>query len=278
MSADGGFAELNQRVTGPLERLYGSLGVARLGTARVVVVGVGGVGSWVAEGLARSGVGHLTLIDMDHVAPSNVNRQVHAGRSTFGQSKVLAMQDRIRGFDVPTQIQCIDDFVTPENWPSLLQGQPIDLLVDACDDFRAKLTLAKWAILMRLRCVVVGSAGGKRLAHRTRLTDLSEVTHDPLLAKLRYTLRREQTVRRTGRIGISCVSSDEPIQRSSSSCEEGFGQLRAQPGAPLACHGYGSSVAVTAAFGFVAVGAALDWLCTDAPTAPPAPPAPTTGR
>jgi tRNA threonylcarbamoyladenosine dehydratase len=223
----------------------------------VVVVGVGGVGSWVAEGLARSGIGKLSLIDLDHVAESNLNRQVHAMESTLGQSKVLAMRERIAQFCSGTQVQAIDEFVAADNWPGLLGGAEPDLVVDACDDLRAKLSLASWALKRRKHLIVVGAAGGKRSAHATRLCDLADVTHDPLLAKLRYTLRKHHGARRDGRIGLVCVSSVEPVMLPPKACDA---DLIHAPGMPLACHGYGSSVAVTAAFGFVAVGHALNML------------------
>ncbi len=257
-------AVLAARVRGPLDRLYGPSGVDRLVAAHVAVVGLGGVGSWVAEGLARSGVGRLTLIDMDHVAPSNLNRQVHALQSNLGQSKVAAMQERVLGFGMATNVRAVDEFVTPENWPALLESNDVDLLIDACDDFTAKLCMAAWALDTGTPCITVGAAGGKKQAHRTRISDLSEVTHDPLLAKLRYTLRKSGGAARTGRIGLVCVSSDESVQAQNSVCavdQSGKPLPPAAPGAPLACHGYGSSIAVTASFGFAAVGVALNWLC-----------------
>ena len=126
-----------------MRRLYGAAGAQRVFDSHVVVVGIGGVGSWAAEALARSGVGRLTLIDLDHVAESNVNRQLHALSSTLGQSKVQAMQQRIAQINPAAQVHALDDFVTPANWGALLQqivahnGQP-QALIDACDQRSAK--------------------------------------------------------------------------------------------------------------------------------------------
>ena len=104
-----------QRRFGGLERLYGVRGAAQIRTAHVAVVGLGGVGSWAAEALARSGVGRLTLIDMDHIAESNINRQIHALDNTLGQAKVQAMRERIALINPACQVECIEDFVEPSN-------------------------------------------------------------------------------------------------------------------------------------------------------------------
>ncbi len=239
-----------ERRFGGLRRLYGSEGAQRLFDAHVLVVGIGGVGSWVAEALARSGVGRITLIDMDHVAESNVNRQVHALTSTLGQSKVLAMSDRIHQIHPQACTQTIDDFVSPDNWLALLDeaGQvvSVDAVVDACDQRAAKAVMAAWAASSGVGFVTVGAAGGKTQAHRVEVADLSEVTHDPLLAQLRQRLRKYHGAPRQGAMGIECVFSRESVRLPADACEATDGSLN--------CHGYGSSVAVTAAFGMVAAG------------------------
>lgn len=242
---------------GGLERLYGVAGAARIRAGHVVVVGVGGVGSWAAEALARSGVGRITLIDMDHVAESNVNRQIHAVTETVGQSKVLAMRDRIARIHPGCVVQCIDEFVEPSNWPALLpEHPPVDALVDACDQVKAKTALAAWALSSphRLAFVTVGAAGGKRHAHKVDIEDLAHTTHDPLLAQLRYRLRKEHRAPRDGKkMGVTCVFSREAVAPPDASCNLlGDGTLN--------CHGYGSVVAVTATFGQCAAGWVLDKL------------------
>lgn len=242
-----------QRRFGGLERLYGVAGAARIRQAHVVVVGIGGVGSWTAEALARSGVGRLTLIDLDHVAESNINRQVHALTGTIGQAKIEAMRDRIAQINPLCQVRCVDEFVEPDNWLALLPADA-DAVVDACDQVKAKSTMAAHARKTRQCFISVGAAGGKRLAHLVDIGDLSAVTHDPLLAQLRYRLRRQHGAPKDGkRMGVSCVFSREAVAPPDASCAiEGDGSLN--------CHGYGSTVAVTATFGQCAAGWVIDQL------------------
>eukprot|EP00825_Cyclidium_porcatum_P029730 TRINITY_DN3166_c0_g1_i3.p3 TRINITY_DN3166_c0_g1~~TRINITY_DN3166_c0_g1_i3.p3 ORF type:complete len:213 (-),score=37.74 TRINITY_DN3166_c0_g1_i3:2-640(-) len=130
----------DSRRFGGLARLYGEAGRARLTAARVCVVGIGGVGSWAAEGLARSGVGRLTLIDLDHIAESNINRQIHASDATLGQAKVEAMRERIAGYNPACRVDVVDDFVTADNTAELL-GAGFDYVVDAIDAVRVKVAM-----------------------------------------------------------------------------------------------------------------------------------------
>ena len=244
---------LQQRRFGGLDRLYGRNGAARIRAAHVAVVGIGGVGSWAAEALARSGVGRLTLIDLDHVAESNINRQIHALENTVGQAKVLAMRDRVAQINPGCVVTCIEDFVEPANWPALLP-EPVDALIDACDQVQAKTAMAAWARTTRARFISVGAAGGKRLAHKVDVDDLAFTTHDPLLAQLRYRLRKHHGAPRDGKkMAVTCVFSRESVAPPDPSCGiEGDGSLN--------CHGYGSVVAVTATFGQCAAGWVLDAL------------------
>jgi tRNA A37 threonylcarbamoyladenosine dehydratase len=243
-------ADLERRFGG-LRRLYGPVGYERLRAARVAVVGLGGVGSWTAEALARSGVAQLVLIDLDHVGESNINRQVQALTPTLGQHKGQALRERIALIHPGCEVLVVDDFVTPDNWPGLLPT-PVDALVDACDQVRAKAALAAWAMRVRVPLVCVGAAGGKRQAQRVEVEDLADTTHDPLLASLRSRLRKEAGAARTGRIGLRCVFSREAVAAPDAACEAGG----ASDGS-LNCHGYGSSVFVTATFGMVAAGEAI---------------------
>ena len=246
--------EVTQRRFGGLERLYGVGGAQRIRDAHVVVVGVGGVGSWAAEALARSGVGQLTLVDLDHVAESNINRQIHAVSTTVGQAKVLAMRDRIALINPGCVVHCIEDFVEPENWPELLGGVKVSAVVDACDQVRAKTAMAAWALANKQLLISVGAAGGKRQAHKVDIDDLSATTHDPLLAQLRYRLRKHHRAARDGKkIGVSCVFSRESVAPPDASCA-----LESGGDGSLNCHGYGSVVAVTATFGQCAAGWVLD--------------------
>lgn len=244
-----------------LERLYGVTGAANIRAAHVMVVGIGGVGSWAVEALTRSGVGRITLVDMDHVSESNINRQVHATQSTLGQAKISAMQDRMVLINPDCKVICIDDFVTPENWLTLVP-QDIDVVIDACDQVTAKVAMAAWALRQKndkSLFISVGAAGGKRLAHLVDIDDLSKTTHDPLLAQLRYRLRKEHNAPREGKnIGVHCIYSKEAVKQPSA-----FGGLEngaAMTDNTLNCHGYGSVVTVTATFGQCAAGWALDKL------------------
>jgi tRNA A37 threonylcarbamoyladenosine dehydratase len=238
--------DLNRRFSG-LERLYGRQPYGAVRDAHVAVVGIGGVGSWAAEALARSGVSQLTLIDMDHISESNINRQVHAISSTTGMAKVVAMKSRIESINPSCGVTCVDEFVTAENWPRLLPDG-VDAVIDCCDQFKAKVAMASWALREKAVFITVGAAGGKRHAHKVDLADLSQTTHDPLMAKVRYNLRKAHGARKDGKqIGIPCVFSREPLQRADVSCA-------AQEDSTLNCHGYGSLVSVTATFGLCAAG------------------------
>lgn len=242
-----------QRRFGGLERLFGVAGAAGIRNAHVTVVGVGGVGSWAAEALARSGVGRITLIDLDHIAESNVNRQIHALSTTLGQSKVHAMRDRISLINPHCEVQCLEDFVEPANWPGLLPVS-VDAVIDACDQVQAKTAMAVWALQTHCHFISVGAAGGKRLAHKVDIDDLAFATHDPLLSQMRYRLRKHHGAPREGRkIGVDCVFSREAVAPPDPSCN-------LQSDGTLNCHGYGSTVAVTATFGQAAAGWILDKL------------------
>ncbi len=242
--------DLDRRFSG-LERLYGVAAHRTVRAAHVVVVGIGGVGSWAAEALARSGVGRLTLIDMDHVSESNINRQVHAITPSLGMAKVLAMQERIALINPACEVHCIDAFVEPQNWPDLLPPG-VDAVIDACDQVKAKVAMGEWARRSKALFVTVGAAGGKRLAHKVDVADLAQTTHDPLLAKVRYRIRKLAGSRKVGeKLGIACVYSSEPVQAADPSCA-------VQQDSTLNCHGYGSVVAVTATFGLCAAGWVID--------------------
>ena len=234
-----------------LARLYGTAGASRIENAHVAVVGLGGVGSWSAEALARSGVKRLTLIDLDHVSESNINRQIHAIEASLGQSKVLAMRDRIRSFSPACDIICVDDFVGPENWPSLLP-EGVTAVIDACDQVRAKTAMASWARATSTLFITVGAAGGKRHAHLVDIDDLSRATHDPLLAQVRHQLRKDHGAPREGKnFGVACVFSKEAVKAPDAS-------YSVDSDGTLNCHGYGSVVTVTATFGQCAAGWILD--------------------
>ena len=242
--------ETDRRFSG-LARLYGVSGAQKIVESHIAVVGIGGVGSWAVEALARSGVGRLTLIDLDHVSESNINRQIHAVNATLGQAKVLAMRDRIHSFNPACEVTCIDEFVDESNWPTLLPAG-IDAVIDACDQVRAKTVMAAWSRKQPVHFISVGAAGGKRHAHFVDIADLAACTHDPLLAQVRNRLRKEHGAPREGKkMDVVSVFSRESVSPPDASCSvEGDGSLN--------CHGYGSVVAVTATFGQCAAGWVLD--------------------
>jgi tRNA A37 threonylcarbamoyladenosine dehydratase len=240
-----------ERRFGGLARLYGVDGAARIRAAHVAVVGIGGVGSWAVEALARSGVGALTLVDMDHVVESNVNRQVQAIDDTIGQAKVIAMHGRITQINPACVVHEVDQFVERGNWPGLLP-HPVDAVIDACDGLTAKAVLSAWALKDQQPFVVVGSAGGRQHAERVEVADMAEVSHDALITRLRWQLRRHDGAARGQKlIGIPCVFSRE---------SEATPAGAAVHDGTLNCHGFGSSVTVTATFGLCAAGWVLNRL------------------
>lgn len=242
-------ADLERRFGG-LRRLYGDAAYARIRAARIAVIGVGGVGSWAAEVLARSGVAELTLVDLDHVAESNINRQVQALGATVGLAKVRALAARFADIHPHCRVHEVEEFAQADNWPALLP-YPVDVVIDACDQLRAKVAMAAWSVSARVPLVVVGAAGGKRKPHAVEVDDLAAATHDPLLAGLRQRLRQQHGAARKGPMGVRCVFSREPVvlPPAADACDVE---------ANLNCHGYGSTVSVTATFGMVAAQVALE--------------------
>ncbi|WP_254258492.1 ThiF family adenylyltransferase [Methylovorus sp. MM2] len=242
---------------GGVQRLYGAVALGRFQAARVCVIGIGGVGSWAVEALARNAIGHLTLIDLDNIAESNVNRQLHAVEGEFGKAKVTAMAERARAINPHVDVSEVEDFVTVDNVDAML-GQGYDVVLDAIDDARAKVAIAAWCHQHKMPLVIVGGAGGRLDATKIKTADLVKVTGDRLLAKVRNSLRRDHGFSRDPKVkaGIQCVYSDEQVQKPDASCE--VDAEAAITG--LNCAGYGSSVCVTAPFGMVAAGLVLSLL------------------
>jgi tRNA threonylcarbamoyladenosine dehydratase len=233
---------------GGIERLYGAGSLAQLTAAHVCVIGIGGVGAWAVEALARSGVGRLTLIDLDHVAESNINRQVQALESTIGQAKVAAMRARVLQINPACVVENIEEFITPENVATLLPACAV--VIDCIDQMKAKAALIVHCRRNKIPLVTTGGAGGRTDPTRIRIDDLSRTTQDALASKLRAHLRKDYGFPREPKkkFGVPCVFSDEPIRRpESAACAIDAASLHG-----LNCAGYGSSVAVTAGFGFTA--------------------------
>jgi len=246
---------------GGVSRLYGVDGLARLQAAHLCVIGIGGVGSWAAEALARNAVGTITLIDLDNIAESNVNRQLQAVDGAFGQAKVTAMAARIKLINPTASVNEIEDFVTIENANEILNHH-FDGVIDCIDDAKAKAAIAGFCQSKNISLVMTGAAGGRLDATRIKQADLSQVSHDKLLAKVRNLLRRDYGFAKVSseknkppKFGIQCVYSDEDVIKPDRACETGDSAITG-----LNCAGYGSSVCVTAPFGFTAAGLLLQQL------------------
>ena len=248
-----GTAGADRRFAG-VARLYGAQAAAVLRAAHVTVVGIGGVGSWAAEALARCGVGTLTLIDLDHIAESNINRQVHALEPELGKAKVLAMRERIAQISPQCTVHGIEEFVDASNVAQLIAANTV--VLDCIDQVPAKAALVAHCRAAGQPIVVCGAGGGRMDPTRIKTGDLARVTGDPLLARLRYVLRRQYGFAREGskrvpKFGVTAVYSDEPVRKPEGGMSEGAG---------LACAGYGSSVVVTAPLGFAAARCAVQLL------------------
>lgn len=241
-----------QRRFGGIARLYGADALARFQGAHVCIIGIGGVGSWAAEAMARSAIGKLTLVDMDHIAVSNVNRQLPALDGNFGKAKVAAMAERVRAINPRCEITELDDFLTLENLPDMMSAG-YDYVLDCIDQMRVKVALVAYARRQGLPLIVSGGAGGRIDPTRTQVADIAQTSGDPLLARIRTELRRNHGFPRDGKkFGVEAVFSTEPLQRPTAACDADAAAVTG-----LNCAGYGSSVAVTAGFGMCMAGRAL---------------------
>lgn len=256
-----------------LSRLYGPDAPKRFQDAHIAVAGLGGVGSWTVEALARCGIGALTLIDLDHIAESNVNRQIHALTDTVGQSKVDAMAERVLGINPACRLTRVDDFVSPENVGEVLPG-PYTIIIDCTDQAAAKIAMILHARALGVPMLLCGGAGGKTDPLALRAGDLSAAVNDALLSKLRNKLRREhgfprasdkngKALKRVPKMGVHALWFDQPAilpdeWTRAAEAEDDMG-VSAQAVAPqgLSCAGYGSVVTVTAAMGMAAANEAL---------------------
>ena len=246
-----------------IDRLYGRGALARFRQCRVAVIGLGGVGSWAAEALARTGIGHLRLVDADDLCLSNTNRQLPALQGHYGRNKAEAMAERCRAINPAIGIDAVQAFLTPSNLEEMLAGQ--DLVIDACDSFRAKVEAIAWCRRRKQPLVTVGSAGGRTDVTQVRVRDLSRTEHDAMLSLIRRKLRGEFNFPKNSDryFGIPAVYSLENVrypQADGSVC--GLRpQLGADAGLKLDCGaGLGAATHVTGAFAFAAVGKTLELL------------------
>ncbi len=251
-----------ERRFGGVKRLYGEVGLKKLNAAHAVVIGIGGVGSWAAEALARNAVGAITLIDLDNIAESNVNRQLHAVDGAFGKAKVSAMRERILTINSLCVVREIEDFITPQNIATMLSFT-CDVILDCIDDAQAKIALADFCKRKKMLLIMAGSAGGRLDPTRIQVADLAQVTGDRLLSKVRNQLRRDyafpkaNNTKKSAKFGIDCVFSDEQVikpdsTKANASETENTCEVDSTSITGLNCAGYGSSVCVTAPFGFAA--------------------------
>lgn len=261
--------DFNRRFGG-IARLYGGAALERFRRAHVCVIGVGGVGSWSVEALARSAVGKLTLIDLDNVAESNINRQLHALTDTLGKAKVTALAERIAQINPTCQVTEIEDFIAPDNLDEMIGSRSFDYVIDAIDNVRAKTALIAYCRERGIRLITIGGAGGQTDPTRIEIRDLSRTEQEPLLAKVRKRLRNDYGFPRgtKNKFGIDAVFSTEPLlmPQTAEACS-----LDEQGGVTgLNCAGFGSAMTVTASFGLVAVSQVLRRLAQDAQSAPAA--------
>ena len=250
---------------GGIARLYGDAALARFRHAHVCVIGVGGVGSWAVEALARSAVGHITMIDLDNLAESNINRQIHALSNTLGQAKVSALAERIALINPFCQVTQIEEFIDADNLASMLPLQHFDYVIDAIDNVRAKTALIVYCRENKIPLVTVGSAGGQTDPTRIEVCDLCRTEQEPLLAKVRKRLRAVHGFPRgtKNKFGIDAVYSTEPL-RFPELCATDEAAQPVSGITGLNCAGFGSAIVVTASFGLIAAGHVLKKLATAA--------------
>ena len=240
---------------GGIGRLYMPEGLAKLRQSHICVIGIGGVGSWAVEALVRSGIGKITMIDMDDICITNINRQIHALTSTVATLKTEAMKTRIAEINPECQVEIIDDFISPDNLADYL-NRGYDYVIDAIDSVKTKAALIAYCKRNKIRLITTGGAGGQTDPSQIQIADLSKTIQDPLASKVRSLLRKEyhfsQNPKR--KFGVDCVFSTQPLifPKMGEGCEIS---------ATMNCaNGFGAVTIVTATFAFFAVGRVIDKL------------------
>lgn len=247
---------------GGITRLYGKTGAEILNKSHVCIVGIGGVGSWSAEAIARSGVGTITLIDLDDICVTNTNRQIHAMSDTIGMAKVTAIADRISKINPACKVICVEDFVTPDNAHELLTDD-MHAVIDATDSIQAKAAMIAHCKRNKIPIVTVGGAGGQIDPTQITRGDLSKTTQDPLAAKLRSELRRKYNFSKNPkrRFGVECIYSTEQLRYPQPDGSVCHNKSAMQGGTRLDCAGgFGAVVTVTATFGMFAAASVINRL------------------
>lgn len=255
-----------ERRFGGIGRLYGLPALARFRAAHICVIGVGGVGSWIVEALARSAIGQLTLIDLDNVAESNINRQIQALTGTIGQAKIGALAERIAQINPFCRVNLIEEFIDPDNLDTMIGGKGYDYVIDAIDSVKSKAALIAWCRDHAVPVITIGSAGGKTDAARIEVRDMTKTEQEPLLKMVRKRLRTQYGFPRSikTKFNVDAVFSMEPVmmpEEDAAACAVDGAQLEGITG--LNCAGFGSSMVVTATFGMIAAGHVLNKLAAE---------------
>lgn len=240
---------------GGIGRLYTPEGLAKLRQSHVCVIGIGGVGSWAVEALARTGIGKITMIDMDDICVTNINRQIHAMTGTVAQLKTEAMKERVEKINPECVVEIIDDFIMPENIPEYL-NRGYDYVLDAIDSVRIKAALIAYCKRNKIKLITTGGAGGQTDPSQIQIADLSKTIQDPLASRVRSLLRKEYNFSKNPKrkFGIDCVFSTQPLifPKMGEGCEVS---------ATMNCaNGFGAVTMVTGTFGFFAVSRLVDKL------------------
>ena len=260
--------DLSRRFAG-IARLYGDQGLSRLRAAEVCVIGIGGVGSWAVESLARSGVGALCLVDMDLVAESNINRQLLATSTTLGRDKIEVMRERVEQINPHCKLTLVDDFISRDNLDSILLKR-FDYVIDCIDDFRTKAAVIGYCRQHKIKLITVGGAGGQVDPAKIVQSDLSKTEHDVLLARTRKLLRQDyrfpKNLKRS--FGVPCVYSKEqlvyPDGQGGVSAQRPTNAGESMQSNALNCAGgMGSITHITASFGLLATAYVLNQLVAD---------------
>ncbi|MFT7558823.1 MAG: tRNA A37 threonylcarbamoyladenosine dehydratase [Flavobacteriales bacterium] len=245
---------------GGIARLYGDQALIALSQAHMVVIGMGGVGTWAAEALVRSGIGELTIIELDEVCVSNTNRQLHALKSTVGKSKNAVMAQRLLDINPELKLHCIDDFITQKNMVDLI-NKDHDVVLDCMDSAHIKARIVALCSAMKVRLITVGSSGGKRDPHKIKVSDLGRTESDPMLVKIRTQLYRLHNFSRepNRKFRIDAVYSTEQMVYPKPDGTVCMDKSVLKEGVKLDCAGgFGSSVMVTGSFGFAAANKAIE--------------------
>jgi tRNA A37 threonylcarbamoyladenosine dehydratase len=248
---------------GGIERLYGQAEANWLREAKCCVVGIGGVGTWVAEALARSGVGSITLVDLDDICTTNTNRQIHAMSNSVGQAKVEVMAARIKLINPDCEVEEVEDFITPNNMIDMLgtkDAPKYDFVIDAIDSIQAKTALIAHCKRNKIGIVVTGGAGGQTDPSQIQYGDLAKTTHDPLLSKVRNQLRRDFNFSKNPKrkFSIDCVYSTEQLKYPQADGSVCAAKADASSSTRLDCNmGFGAATMVTGTFGFFAASKAV---------------------